>query len=959
MLGPVRVLDGDEPLDLGGPRQRDVLAVLLAAVPDEVSADRLIDEVWGENPPNTASHVIRTYISNLRVVLGDRIVSDGQHYRLAIEEDDTDVAELSGSLVAARAMIDIDPLAAFDELTHATSVRRGRPFEDSGEEATLVRARANGLEEEHLRAMELRFDAALQLGRHSEVIPQLAFIVDRFPFREHLTAQLMLALYRSGRQADALRAYSALRTRLAEDLGVDPSPQLQLLEEQVLQQDPALELGPPHNVPVPVSSFIGRAVEIGEIQKQLRARRLVTLVGPGGVGKTRLAREAALSLLADFPDGVFWVDLAPLREADAVVRQAAEILGLGGQQGQALIDVVGRYLSRREALLVFDNCEHLSEAVGRAVSSLLEVAPDVKVLATSRRPLDAVGEVRFQVPAMELPDRSHPGSLPGSSDAERLFMVRAADRSGPMFGEDGRADQVAEICLRLDGIPLAIEMAAARTDALTPSQILERLDAWSDFLVAPEVNRDERQRTLEATIDWSYDLLDPAAQAVFRRISVFRGSFDLEAAEAVAGFGRVTGDSVFRAINALVSASLLTTVRGGGQMRYQMLVTIRDYGQRRLVGSAELIDVETRHARHHLSLAAAAGSLRMTPGFTDAMPGLEAANDDLVSALDWALENEPELTVAAAGGLCEYWSRGGDAPSAYRYGRAMLDLPFEMSAETRANVLLLASFGAALSGDFELATAGPVEAMDLAEDSAGWQTRLWARHARGQIATIVGDLETVGEMGKSILEVCEEEGLELPRAYGSSLLGQAEFFADRDYEIALRYLDEAIEGMRALGDYGGMKAYGLVTAGTAAALLGDYRASERYAAEAISIPGALAWTAMAYITLGGYTLHPKGDLDRALVVLERGTRLAYETSTEIWVRTGLLFLARLASDRHDWELSAKLFGACRPNLPAWGRQDRWWGPERDVRRALGDEVFDRLRRFGETAELEVVIGWID
>jgi tetratricopeptide (TPR) repeat protein len=443
---------------------------------------------------------------------------------------------------------------------------------------------------------------------------------------------------------------------------------------------------------------------------------------------------------------------------------------------------------------------------------------------------------------------------------------------------------------------------------------------------------------------------------VFERVSVFVSSFDIDAAQAVAGFEPVNPDDVLDAIAGIVSASMLVAERTTDATRYQMLATMREFAQRTLEASGVVHSAEQRHAHHHIALAAAAGGRRFTPSFTDAMARLEASRDDVVAALEWSLAHEPSRTIEAAAGLNEFWSRRGDVALAYRFGRAMLDNAPGASNERRAEALLCASFGAGLSGDFELAARGPSEAIELAAE-AGWRTRLWAFHARGQIGTILGDIATIEAMGHAIVDLCVEEDLDLPIAYGESLLGLAEFFADRDYHAAVRHLDAAIEGMRALGDLEGMKIYGLVTAISAAALKGDYDAAERYAAEAISLPG-LPWTASAYIILGGYALHPKGDLDRARLVLERGTRIAYETSTEIWLRTGFLFLARVAAKEGHWEHAARLFGACRPNLPAWGHDPRWWGLADEARTALGEESYCRLKARGEHASPDEVMGWI-
>lgn len=948
MLGPLRVLDDGTELDLGGPRQRAVLAILLASHPRAVSVERIVDEVWGDDPPQTAHHVVSTYVSNLRRVLGDRLVSDGRRHRIDLNGDESDTDELATALERSRTLLDIDPAAANTELSQVSRLRRGPPFGDLADDMATVRIASDALDEQYLLTVERRFEAALRLGRHEDVLPELESHVRDHPLREHATAQLMIALYRSGRQADALGEYRALRRRLVEELGIDPSPALADLEERILLQDPGLSLRPPHNVPVPASSFVGRRAELGDLTKQLGAFRLVTLVGVGGVGKTRLAREAAMELLDDFPDGVWWIDVTALEEPDDVLARTAQILGVFAQPGLTLEHILHRYLSGRTTLLVFDNCERLVPGIGPIIARLLEAGPDVTVLATSRRPLGTTGEVRAPVPPMSLPEMDHPDYLPGTSDAERLFMARveeATARAG--WGEPDITRESARICIRLDGLPLAIEMAAARTTVLSPGQIAADLASGTDLLVAAETDRHPRQRTLDAMMEWSYALLDPVERVAFERLSVFSAAFGIDAARAVAGFEPIRPNDLLDAIAGIASASMLVVERADGAARYRMLATVRDFAHRKLAESPDEREAARRHARYHIALAEAAGEVRFTPSCNDALARLDSSRDDIVSALEWSLDHEPPRAIEAACGLNEYWSRRGDVALAYRFGRSMLENAPAATDEQRAEALLCASFGAGLSGDFELAARGPAEAIDLAAE-AGWRTRLWAFHARGQISTILGDLPTVEAMGRAIVDLCAEEGLDLPVAYGESLLGLFEFFSDRDYGAAARHLDAAVEGMRALGDHEGMKIYGLATAISAAALQGDYDAAERYATEAISLPG-LPWTGASYIIFGGYALHPKGELDRARRVLERGTRIAYETSTEIWMRTGFLFLARLAAEEEDYERAALLFGACSPNLPAWGRQPRWWDLAEETRTALGEERYDQLHRRGERA----------
>jgi predicted ATPase/DNA-binding SARP family transcriptional activator len=958
VLGPLRVIDGGAELDLGGPRQQRVLAVLLAVAPDDASVGRLIDEVWVDDPPATASHVVRTYISNLRSLLGDRVISAGNRYRLDTSADESDAAELTMGLRGARELLEIDAAAALDLLERVLLVWRGRPFEDIGDDAVSLRTRAAELEEQYLQALEVHLEAALRIGRHEDTIPELSSLVESHPLRERFSAHLMLALYRSGRQAEALRVYQSLRRRLVEELGIDPSPEVQHLEERILLQDPGLALRPPHNIPVAVSSFIGRRVELGEVTKQVEAFRLVTLLGVGGVGKTRLAAEAAAEVLDDFPNGVWWIDLAPFAEPGQVASRVGEVLGVFAQPGVPLVQALARFLSNRTALIVLDNCEHLLEAVGELAAALLAAAPGLKILATSRRPLNITGEVRYQVPAMNLPEVEGGVQPTASCDAERLFLARAQDVA-PGLTETTIAADVARICLQLEGLPLAIEMAAARAAVLSPGQIADRLTEDTAFLTAPELDRAPRQRTVEAAIEWSYDLLTPAERTVFERISVFAGSFDIEAATAVAGFEPITTSEVLDTISGLVDASLLTAVTSGeGPVRYQQLDAIRRFADSRLGNSGVKPEVKRRHSHYHLGLGCTAGEFRTTPEFAPWMMRFEAVRDELPTALDWSLDNETrQRTLQALPGLLEYWQRRGDAATAYRYGLRLLDGAEDAPVELRAYALMCAAFGAALTGDFELAGQAPQEAVQLARDVPGWQCLLWALMSQGQIATILGDLATITVMGNEILALCDEHELTLQRAYGLSLLAEGEFFSDGDYAAARRYSDEAIAGFRALYDIGGLKIYGLSIAAPSAALQGDLDAAERYATEAIGLPGA-AWTAAAYVILGGYVLLPRGDVERARHVLHRGSTLAFETYTEIWMRFGLMFLARLAADEEQWEEAARLFGACRPNLPAWGQQPQWWTEEPRVREALGDDRFEQLAAEGAAADPEAIMEWI-
>ena len=403
VLGPLKVVDGEAEIELGGPLQQRVLACLLAAHPESLSADQLIFEVWNDDPPETASHVLRTYLSNLRGAMNGRIVSDRHHYRLDTSRDQVDAAEFTDLLTEADTIRRSNPGRAASILAAAEGLWRGRPFGSLGDGSLLLERRALEMQTMRLRAAEMRIEAELDLGRHGSVLPQLQVLADANPYREHLHQLLMLALYRDSRQADALRAGFALRERMVDELGIEPSPETRRVEDRILRQDADLELAPPSNLPRFASSFVGRGAELSVVTKHLESNRLVTLIGVGGIGKTRLAVESAGRSADQFPDGVWWADLAALAPASPVAPRVAEALNIAAQPGVDAIDLVRRFVARRSMLILLDNCERIVGVVAKLVRSLLEGAPGLKILATSRRALNVPGEQRYEVPAMNLP----------------------------------------------------------------------------------------------------------------------------------------------------------------------------------------------------------------------------------------------------------------------------------------------------------------------------------------------------------------------------------------------------------------------------------------------------------------------------------------------------------------------------------------------------------------------------
>lgn len=570
MLGPLEVRGADDrPVEVGGGRLRALLIRLALDAGHVVTSEALIDGIWGERPPSGAPNALQSLVSRLRRAVHNGaaplIESHPAGYRLVLPPDQVDALRferLAGDgrreLAAGR------HAAAAEQLAEAERLWRGPALADVLDLPFAV-APAARLEELRITSTEDRIDAELGLGRHADVVGDLEQLGAAYPLRERIRGQLIRALYGAGRQADALAAYDQTRRALADQLGIDPSPELTALQVAVLRRDPALQpaagpaalpAGPPparRTLRAQLTSFVGRDDEVRRIRKLLAEERLVTLVGPGGAGKTRLATESAAQLEETVPDGVWFVELAPLTNpadlpqsvlAAIGAREAAlfEATRLDGHDPAAAgRDATARLLETlgtKRALLVIDNCEHLIDAAAALADQLLAGCPDLRILATSREPLSVTGETLCPVPPLAVPhsDLHHHGVDPVETlgyASVRLFVDRA-NAVRPGFRIDTTTvDPVVEICRRLDGMPLAIELAAARLRALPVAQIASRLDDRFRLLTGGSRTALPRHQTLRAVVDWSWDLLDDAERRLARRLAVFAGGATVESAEAV------------------------------------------------------------------------------------------------------------------------------------------------------------------------------------------------------------------------------------------------------------------------------------------------------------------------------------------------------------------------------------------------------------------------------------------
>jgi predicted ATPase/DNA-binding SARP family transcriptional activator len=560
LLGSVEVIAGGRELSLGTRQQRALLATLVLRLNRVVSRDELIDQLWGEAEPPSAATSLHSLVSRLRRLLAD---ADGGAGGIVLETREpgyllradpacvdahrferlvSDARELLAGGGAARAA----PL-----LRQALALWRGRALLDVAD-AGRTRVEADRLEEARLGAVEDLADAELAAGHLHEAVALLEPHVAAQPFRERACGQLMIALYRLGRQADALAAYRRLRATVVEELGVEPTPALRRLEEQILHQSPELDgpqlcdeipapatpTLPRHNLPVALTAFVGRVAELEELTRLLDASRLLTLLGVGGAGKTRLAIELGSSVLDCFPEGVWLADLSPVRDPARVVDEVSTAVGLPALMGGSITleERLCIHLHDRRALLVLDNCEHLVEAAAAVAHALLTRCPQVRIVATSRERLGLGGEVPWSVPPLSLPPSGAGDAQDvARSDAVALFCQRARSAQPGFAVSAANAAPVARICRRLDGIPLALELAAARLRILSAHQVAERLDDRFRLLTGGDRAAVPRHQTLRAAMDWSHQLLPAAEQALLPRLAVFPGSFDLAAAETVGG----------------------------------------------------------------------------------------------------------------------------------------------------------------------------------------------------------------------------------------------------------------------------------------------------------------------------------------------------------------------------------------------------------------------------------------
>ncbi len=899
LFGELAVHAAGGPVAIRGAKERAVLTALAATPGTTIPSDVLITHLWPDHDADAAIRSLRVRISHLRRALepaGAYVAFAAGGYRLDIDDDAIDVVRFRSLASAAG---DAPPHSAVDLARQALALWTAEPFLEVRDLDLLNLERAE-LERLRRRTAIVLGEALIATGRASAAVPMLQGLVAEEPEAEDAVRALMLALAADGRRPEALAAYNELAGELG-DRGLEPSPETRELEAAILLEEP-IEAAPATkadgNLPV-APQPIGRDTDVARVLEALASERLVTVLGPAGAGKTRLVLETGRRALSDYPDGVWWIDLSPVRGDGAAELAVAHTLRIRSEPGRDLVATMADRLRRQRRLLVIDNCEHLVDDAGRVAAALLAHCPYLTVLATSRVPLGISAEFRYRLDPLIVPAVGADAEAAAAAPAVRLFLDTAARiRPGREWSDDDIVT-VAAIARDLDGLPLAVELAATRLSSLSPHDIALRLDERLTLLRSDAADRSSHHASLEAAIGWSVELLDEDATKLFGVLSTFASSWSLDAAEALAG----AGTDVLSALSTLVDHSLVELMEGPGGTRYRMLDSVRVFAATQLDATERRL-VEGRHAAHYADLVDAAMAAPVSAGDLDRVASELA---EIRRAFERTIETDPDRAAIIAGASFLYWYRRGTWQEGHTWLQRVLERGDPADPDVAVRVLNGAGFFTLFAGGdvaaaqklYDRADAiavatgepRPFNAKSLVQSFQGhWdaamdllQQQIDQDHRLGSSAHIA--LANLAHLKCEIGEIAEARRLataaqQEARRHGSELLSHGELVLIQvDLEAGLLEAAEA-------------RAEALLAAWDAAAINPDHRV------------GVMHFLAQAALR-GDDRATAAGHLARANVLIR---------STGRDVAAHLLVVAQLAAACEDVATAVRLAGAAEARL---------------------------------------------
>lgn len=928
MLGPLEIRTDDGVVaDVQGARLRGLLIALALEPGRIVPKAMLVDWIWGERPPSEAANALQRLVSRLRKALPDGLVeghADG--YRLLVDPDVVDAARFERLVVQARN--DEGPRRV-RLLREAVALWRGAAMQNVGlQDSEAFDAAVTRLEGLRLTAMEDRFDAEVSGGHGVGLVAELTDLVAAHPVRERLVAALMRALVAAGRQTEALLVYQRTREALADALGVDPSPGLSALHGELLRG----ELGEREenrktNLRSELTSFVGRAADVAVVRELIEEHRLTTLIGPGGSGKTRLATETARSLLGDLPDGVWFVELAAIGADGDVAQATLAGLGLrdallGGTPNAELTERLIAAIREREALLILDNCEHVIESVAAFAHRVLGECRRLRILATSREPLGITGEALWLVEPLALPEAdAGPGEIE-SSPAVQLLQERAGAARTDLAADAHTLSTLARVCRALDGMPLAIELAAARLRTMSLDQLANRLDDRFRLLTSGSRTALPRHKTLRAVVDWSWELLTDAERMVLRRLSVFSGGASLEAAERVCTGDVVEQEQVLDLLTALTEKSLLLTERESAP-RYRMLGTIKEYARHRLGESGESKFARHTHLAYFTELTETADPHLRRSQQLEWLATLELEHDNIGAAMRGALAaGEADAAMRLAAGAGWYWWLGGHRAEGMELITAATTIPGEVADEIRAMVYAhMVTF----------VSSGPGDEHQVAE----WIHKAYQFSQRSQQANpllaLVVPLERMLQAPDAFLPAWEpvlDDEDPWVRALARLHLGKMRIMLGQGGRDGDAYLEMALAEFRALGERWGMS-FALTELADRIAVRGEFAGACEYYEQAIAVVTEV------------------GAIEDVIRMRSRQAQLYWLLGDEE-SSAGAIAEAERCAERVTWPEALALLALSKAGLARWGGNAEEAYKQLGVARTIfGEEAEGAYFRAGE------------